>query len=345
MKTKAANGSVAIQFKALTRAMILFALIGSAIPVLAESPAAEPPELATLRELFTLPDEEIDLGKAKLLIDHIIDPSVDVAATLAQLDAMTAEIRAALPPGAKSFDVVHYLRGYLYALGPWSGQTPFRYDLDDPLGNVFEHKLLHDYLASRKGNCVTMPLLFIILGQRLGLDVTASIAPNHIFVKYTDPDTSTTYNIEATDQGIATEEDFYVQATGISEGALENGLYLQPLTKKESLALMMTLLCEHYAGTEEWEQCMAVAEEVLQHYPKCVGAMLWMGSSYAKLMERIRYRATLGFSETQVEKLKYMSKQNEYWFTKAEALGWREPTQAEEEAYLESVRKRRDELQ
>ncbi len=31
-----------------------------------------------------------------------------------------------------------------------------------------------------------MPFLFIILGQKLGLDVTASTAPEHVFVKYRD---------------------------------------------------------------------------------------------------------------------------------------------------------------
>lgn len=123
----------------------------SVAPALAaQGSSAAPPELASLREFLALPDEEIDLGKAKLLVDRVIDPAVDVAATLAQLDAMAAEIRAALPPGASSFDTAQFLRAYLYALGPWSGQAPFRYDLDDPYGKVFEHRLLHNYMHRRR---------------------------------------------------------------------------------------------------------------------------------------------------------------------------------------------------
>lgn len=183
---------------------IVVVLSTTGVAIADERPSSsEFPELATLQEFFTLPDKDIDLGKTKLLIDHIIDSSVDVSATLAQLDAIAAEVRTALPPGATSFDTAQYLRGYLYALGPWSGQTPFQYDLDDPFGQVFEHRLLHNYMDSRKGNCITMPLLFLILGQRLGLDVNLSTAPQHFFVKYTDPATDTSYNIEATDRGLA----------------------------------------------------------------------------------------------------------------------------------------------
>ena len=100
------------------------------------------PGLAAVRELFALPDDEIDLGEAKLLIDRTIDPSVDVGAMVAQLDTMAAEIRAALPVGASSFDTAQYLRAYLSGLGPWSGQVPFQYALSDPYGAVLPLKPL-----------------------------------------------------------------------------------------------------------------------------------------------------------------------------------------------------------
>lgn len=329
----------------MSRAWVLIlVLLSAAPPAPAQGAPSEPPELAPLRELFVLPDKDIDLGQAKLLIDHVIDPSVNVSVRLAQLDAMAAEIRAALPPGATSFDRAQYLRGYLYALGPWSGQTPFQYDLSDPHGNVFEHRLLHDYMDSRKGNCITMPLLFLILGQRLGLDVNLSTAPQHLFVKFTDPASGSTFNIEATDGGLAAEDEFYVEKMEISKQALEERVYLQALTAKEAVATMMTVLCEHYEKQKEWERSRVVAEVVLDHYPKSVYAMVKMGNSYAGLMDETRRRAALGLSDSQMEELRYLSKQNEYWFTKAEELGWHEPSEAQELAYIASVRKRQEEL-
>ena len=341
MRTK--RGFVAILI-ALSRTSVFLVLLISVFPVQAQSTLPEPPELAALRAFFALPDDAIDLGEAKLLIDRVIDPSVNASATLTQLDTIAAEIRAALPPGASSFDTAQYIRAYLNADGPWSTKTPFQYDLSDPYGKVFEHRLLHNYLAPRKGNCVTMPLLFLILGQRLGLDVSASVAPLHIFVKYFDPATGTTHNIEATDGALAVDDAFFVLKLEISERALENGLYLQPLTAKEAVAMMMTLLCEQYERTGEWERCIAVAEVVLRHYPKCASAMLWMGTAHGQLMEQVRVRPVKRMSQSQKERFIYRYKQNQYWFTKAEELGWREPSQAQEEAYLASVRSRQESL-
>lgn len=42
-----------------------------------------------------------------------------------------------------------------------------------------------------------MPFLFIILGDRLGINVTASVAPLHVFVKFTD-ENGVIHNLETT---------------------------------------------------------------------------------------------------------------------------------------------------
>lgn len=131
---------------------------------------------------------------------------------------------------------------------------------------------------------------------------------------------------------------------GISKRALETGVYLQTLTAKEAVAMMMTVLCEHYEKLREWKRSRAVAEVVLDHYPKSVYAMVKMGNTYAGQMDEVRRRAALGLIESQVEQLRDLSKQNEYWFTKAEELGWYEPSEAQEAAYFAAVRKRQEEL-
>jgi hypothetical protein len=45
---------------------------------------------------------DIDLAKAKLTVDRMIDPQIDIAATVAQLDAMALQIKTTLPAGASS---------------------------------------------------------------------------------------------------------------------------------------------------------------------------------------------------------------------------------------------------
>jgi len=65
--------------------------------------------------------------------------------------------------------------------------------------------LLQRYLTTRRGNCITMPILFLALGQRLGLTMTLAEAPLHVFVKYTDDD-GAVWNLEATSGGGVTRD-------------------------------------------------------------------------------------------------------------------------------------------
>ncbi len=64
--------------------------------------AASGPEahLPSVRAPLELPETQIDLSKAKLTIDRMIDPRIDIAATMVQLDTMASQIRVALPAGA-----------------------------------------------------------------------------------------------------------------------------------------------------------------------------------------------------------------------------------------------------
>ena len=88
-----------VVFEALTGISIRVAMAFVVFPAEGQCVSPDPPELVRLNELISLPEEEIDLGEAKLLIDHVIDPSVDVLATLAQLDGIAAEVRASLCAG------------------------------------------------------------------------------------------------------------------------------------------------------------------------------------------------------------------------------------------------------
>ncbi|MEP2781947.1 MAG: transglutaminase family protein, partial [Pseudoruegeria sp.] len=154
---------------------VLFAFFLSATTALADI-------RADVREVFARDMDTLDFAHVKIEVDRMIDPSIDVDAQLAQIDQMVATIRTMLPPNATNWDKVETIRRYIYQAGAWNDGRAFSYDHDDPYGLDVRNKLLSDYIQDRRGNCITMPFLFIILGQRLGLDVTPAMAPLHVFV-------------------------------------------------------------------------------------------------------------------------------------------------------------------
>ncbi len=96
----------------------------------------------------------------------MLEPGIDVDGTLKQLDAMASDIKVRFPANASSRDKLEALRTYIYQPGPGNGNRPFRYDLDDPFDHNIKNKLLATYLSTHKGNCVSMPVLVVILGQK-----------------------------------------------------------------------------------------------------------------------------------------------------------------------------------
>ncbi len=298
-----------------------------------------------IRAILKQPEQQIDLGRTKLTIDKMIDPTIDVEASLKKIDAMVAQIRAMPEFGASSTAKLLALRRYLYEPSEWNNHQPYQYDLDDPLGTRISNKLLPTYLASKKGNCVSMPFLFIILGQRLGIDVTASSAPLHVLAKVKDEATGAWYNVEPTSGANPTRDIWYRSQMPMMDQAIANGVFLQPLTKKETVALMAETLAEHYFDQQEFEKAITIADLALQYYPKYVEAMIRKGSSYYRLLAKYyleKYRSPNDIPIRERGYFEHLSHNNLQWFAKAEALGWRQPSKEDDEKYIQKVSQERN---
>ena len=282
----------------------------------------------------------MDLAVVKLTIDKMIEPSIDINANLKKIDSIVAQILAMAGSNPSSNAKLLALKRYMYEKGPWNDNEPYQYDFADPRGTKISNKLLPTYLATKKGNCVSMPFLFVVLGQRLGLDVSASTAPEHYFVKYTDPDVGITYNLETTSGANPTRDMWYRQEMPMTDKAIANGIYLQTLTKRETAALMATILAENFAERREPEKVIAIADAVLPFYPNNIGLILGKGSAYSRLIKRdfvAKYPRPTDIPAAEVPYFRFLSGQNRLWFSKAESLGWQQPSMAQEARYQEIV--------
>lgn len=328
-------------FELLAQGILFFGLVFGSLPVFAKNDRSD--QATVLREigaLLSTPEAQLDLAKAKLTLDHMIDPNIDVANTLKQLDAIAAQVKTLIPPNANKRETLHALQVYLYVAGPWNNQRPFQYDLDDPLGQNIRNKLLTTYLTNRKGNCVSMPILFIILGQKLGLDVTAAIAPLHIFVKFRD-EQGQMINVEATTGGFK-QDASYLQDFPMTKEAIANGLYMRRLGKRGTVVAMAETLQQFYGQKGLQEQRIAIGEILLKADSKDVTTMLNMGSAYYKLLQKhflSKYPTPEAIPLEERPYYEELGRNNQLWFKKAEALGWREQSKAEDDKYLRTIKK------
>lgn len=335
--------------KGMRPALLLFAAF-LMLGVSGES-LADPPKPATrqsqqrtpdatvteLRALLQTPESGIDLAKAKLAIDRMIDSKVDPTVTLLQLDTLTTRIKARFPTNATSQSKLELLVNSLSQAGPWNDYRPFSYDLNDPFGKTIHNKLLSTYLTTRKGNCVSMPVLLVILGQKLGLDMTLATAPEHVLAKFRN-DRGQWINIEATSFGTKSNAS-YEQETNISPKAVANRLYLRPLNKRESVAVMLSTLMEFYGQQQRQEQRIAIADLALQADPKDIAAMLQKGNAYFRLMQQYmaKYPSPAAIPPEQRLDFDALQRSNDLWFNRAEALGWTMPPKTQDANYLQTI--------
>ena len=298
-------------------------------------------ELKLLRQILEQDENQLDLARIKLTIDKLIDPSINIEAELSRIDQMVKDIQSMLQPEASSMDRMLAIKKYVYSPGAWNDYQPYQYDFDDPLGTKISNKLLPNYMVNKKGNCITMPFLFIILGDKLVIDVTASTAPLHVLVKFTDSK-GTTYNLETTSGANFARDAWYREQMPMTDQAIENGVYLQPLSRKETVAVMITVLAEHYMQEKEYKKAWAISDLSLKYYPKYVNAMLRNGSVFYQMLQVYfvnKYPNPKDIPQSQREAFHFLSNSNRYWFEKAEKLGWREPNRDYEDKYLKTVKR------
>lgn len=275
--------------------------------------------------LFEQDYSSFDFADVKIAVDRMIDPTIDAQEQLKQIDQMVGSIRRMLPKNANSWDKVDAIRRYIYQPGPWNEGRAFSYDHDDPYGLDVRNKLLSDYIQDRRGNCITMPFLFIILGQRLGLDVTPAMAPLHVFVKFTD-DQGVTHNLEATSGAGRTRDVHYRNLLPITDAAIANGVFLTPLDEQQSIAVIASVLVEKLTTQGRYHDAMALADIILEHYPMYAYIMVKKGTAAYHLLRtefHEKYPDIRDVPEKKLAYLDYLQTLNQEAFSAAEALGWR----------------------
>lgn len=299
-------------------------------------------EAKQLQSLLKNTNEKSDLARIKLTIDKMIDPSVDIEDNLKKIDDLVSQIRAMLADKKNPSDSekMNALRQYIYDAGPWNNYQPFHYDLEHPEGTYLTEKLLPVYISTKKGNCISMPILFAIVGQRIGLDVTLSTAPTHVFVKYTDRSTGSTINIETTSGGHPAREEWISKQSPMTDKAIQAGMYMKRLSKQEAAAVIGVTVAEYFRATEQYRKAIILSEILLQYYPVDAASMTLAGDCFARLADKEfikKYPRPMDIPTDQASYYRYLRDGNQAYFSRAENLGWQPETAEHQQNYLQTI--------
>lgn len=130
----------------------------------------------------------------------------------------------------KSKNMVHY---------------PFQYDFEDYMGKQDWTKMfVSKALATNSGQCHSLPLLYLILADEIGAKAQLAYSPSHSYIKFQD-DNGKWHNVELTNGTLSTDA-FVLQSGYIKAEALQNKIYMQPLTEKQLISHNLFGLAKGY---------------------------------------------------------------------------------------------------
>jgi hypothetical protein len=157
---------------------------------------------------------------------------------------------------------------------PANNFKPFVYDFDNFLPEKDPTvSFVTKVLRTGKGNCNSLPELYKILAEEIGATAYLALAPLHCYIKHQD-ENGKWVNLEMTSGSFARDE-WIMQESGVTVEQVKSGIYMNPLSEKESLALVLKDLAANYQfqfGADDFD--LIVSNNALKYYP--TGANLYI---------------------------------------------------------------------
>jgi len=126
-------------------------------------------------EIIAAPEEEINLAEAALLIAAQEYPGLDVPAYLARIDEIAATLKRRMRADISPTDALMALNRYLFEELGFAGNVA---DYYDP-----RNSYLNEVLDRRLGIPITLSLVHVEIGRRIGLAMHGVAFPGHFLVK------------------------------------------------------------------------------------------------------------------------------------------------------------------
>jgi regulator of sirC expression with transglutaminase-like and TPR domain len=129
-----------------------------------------------LVELAALPDKAMSLEAGAFLIARHAYAALDVSRYQERLDTMAQEVRARIGLRASGEETVNALNRYVFAEQGFKGNTKNYYEV--------ENSYLNCVIDRRVGIPISLSVVYLLIGQRLGLPLFGIGMPGHFLVKY-----------------------------------------------------------------------------------------------------------------------------------------------------------------
>jgi regulator of sirC expression with transglutaminase-like and TPR domain len=236
------------------------------------------PQAERFMRMVAGPDEDINLAEAALLIAAEEYRDLDVAAYLARLDDMGDALKLRLRPDISPADTILMLNRFLFEEHGFSGNAA---DYYDP-----RNSFLNEVLDRKRGIPITLAIVYIEIGRRIGLPLQGVSFPAHFLVKCKLREGTVVLDPYA--KGISLSFDEIKQRiknlrNGAEPPASVVAGTLAAADNKDILVRMLRNLKGIYSHHKEWMKALTATDRIISVMPESAEEYRDRGMIYLNL--------------------------------------------------------------
>jgi regulator of sirC expression with transglutaminase-like and TPR domain len=198
-------------------------------------------------------DPDIDLARAALLIAEIEHPTLSLEDYLRALDVLAARSQAAR--AEDPLRRLHRLREFMFEEERFRGNGDEYYDP--------RNSCLNDVLDRRLGIPITLSLVVIELGRRVGLDIAGIGLPGHFVVSASIGGDHILLDPFNGGEMLTHETAAALVARAVGRRLELSDENFAPVAKRQVLTRMLNNLKAIYWKREDWDKTLAVIDRLL----------------------------------------------------------------------------------
>jgi regulator of sirC expression with transglutaminase-like and TPR domain len=237
-------------------------------------------------DMVQRPESAIELARAALLVAAESDPNVDVDGELRTIEGWAEELRRRLDPEWNNLQKLARLRSFVFE------ELGFRGDREDYFSP--SNSLLHEVLKRRLGIPLTLSIVFMELGWRVGIPFEGVGFPGHFLVRLTGEPRDLL--LDPYKRGMSVHEEdcrhMLLETTG-GKLQFDPGL-LASVGKRDMILRLLNNLKGAYIRSGQDELALAVVDRLLVLIPDDVeevrdrGLLLFRLGRYSPALDCLR---------------------------------------------------------
>jgi regulator of sirC expression with transglutaminase-like and TPR domain len=228
-------------------------------------------------------DREIDLAQACLMIAQDAYPALDIGRYLGDIERLALRLRARMPQSSDAEERIVALNEFLFQDLGYRGNAD---DYYDP-----RNSYLNDVLERKTGIPITLSVLYMEVGHRVGLPLEGVSFPGHFLVRVRvrggmivlDPFAGGLPQSEAELRSRLKRVIPEGVADDVPVAELPLDQFLEPASKRQILARVLRNLKSIYREIDKPEHMLAVLNRMLVLSPEASGELRDRGYVYQRL--------------------------------------------------------------